>query len=61
LEGLLKKNFFETGEYLIDEYYPKTSIDTEVIVRHVANDVKRSQDSLILQIKKRQLDGGQFP
>jgi hypothetical protein len=30
------------GEYLMNEYYPKTSIDTEVIVRNVANDIKRN-------------------
>lgn len=47
LEILLKKNFFLTSEYLLNDYYPKTSIDTEVIVRNVAADVKRSQDHLI--------------
>ncbi len=47
LEILLKKNFLQTGEYLINEYYPKTSIDTEVIVKNVANEIKRSQDYLI--------------
>ena len=47
LEVLLKKNFFLSSEYLIDDYYTKTSIDTEVIVRNVAADLKRSQDHLI--------------
>jgi len=42
LELVLKKNFFKTSEYLIDEYYPKTSIDTEIIVKHVAQDIKRN-------------------
>lgn len=42
LEILLKKNFFLTSEYLLADYYPKTSIDTEVILRNVANDIKRS-------------------
>jgi hypothetical protein len=42
LEVLLKKNFFLASEYLISDYYPKTSIDTEVIVRNVASDLKRS-------------------
>ncbi|CDW87342.1 UNKNOWN [Stylonychia lemnae] len=56
LEIVLKKNFFKTGEYMIDEYYPKTSIDTEVIVRNVANDIKRNQDYLIFQVKKRELN-----
>jgi hypothetical protein len=57
---VLKKNFFKTGEYLIDEYYPKTSIDTEIIVRNVANDIKRNQDYLIFQVKKRELNNS-FP
>lgn len=54
LEILLKKNFFLSSEYLLNDYYPKTSIDTEVIVRNVAADVKRSQDHLIFQIRKRE-------
>lgn len=60
LEVLLKKNFFLTSEYLINDYYPKTSIDTEVIVRNVAADIKRSQDYLVFQVKKRETHG-QFP
>jgi hypothetical protein len=47
LEVLLKKNFFLASEYLINDYYPKTSIDTEVIVRNVAAEIKRSQDYLV--------------
>ena len=47
LEILLKKNFFLSSEYLLTDYYPKTSIDTEVILRNVASDIKRSQDHLI--------------
>jgi hypothetical protein len=54
LEILLKKNFFVSSEYLLNDYYPKTSIDTEVIVKNVAADVKRSQDHLIFQILKRE-------
>ena len=42
LEILLKKNFFLSSEYLLNDYYPKTSIDTEVIVRNVAAEVKRA-------------------
>jgi len=60
LEILLKKNFFLSSEYLLNEYYPKTSIDTEVIVRNVAAELKRSQDHLIFQVKKRET-GGTFP
>ena len=51
---LLKKNFFQTGEFLINEYYPKTSIDTEIIVKNVANEIKRNQNYLIFQVKKRE-------
>lgn len=60
LELLLKKNFFSTGEFLINEYYPKTSIDTEIIVKNVANELKRNQDYLIFQIKKREKNN-EFP
>ncbi len=42
------------------EYYPKTSIDTEVIIKNVAGELKRSQDHLIFQIKKREV-AGKFP
>lgn len=54
LEILLKKNFFDTGEYLMNEYYPHTSIDTEIMVKNVANEIKRNQDYLLFQVKKRQ-------
>ena len=57
LEVLLKKNFFLSSEYLMANYYPKTSIDTEVIVKNVAADIKRSQDHLIFQVKKRETQG----
>jgi len=39
LEILLKKNFMQAADYLLEEYYPKTSIDTEVIVRSVVSDI----------------------
>ena len=60
LEVLLKKNFFLTSEYLLNDYYPRTSIDTEIIVKNVAADIKRSQDHLIFQIVKREKEN-QFP
>lgn len=60
LEILLKKNFFESSEFLINEYYPKTSIDTEIIVKNVAEDLKKNQNYLIFQIKRRELDD-KFP
>ena len=41
LELLLKRNYMQASEYLLNEYYPNTNIDTEIIVRTVANDVQR--------------------
>ena len=38
----------------MNDYYPKTSIDTEVIVRKVARDIKHAQDYLIFLVKKRE-------
>ena len=42
LEFILKSNFFETADYLMSDYYPKTSIDTELIVRNVAKEIRHS-------------------
>jgi hypothetical protein len=42
LEILLRKNFFLASEYLLNEYYPRTSIDTEIIVKNVASELRRS-------------------
>jgi hypothetical protein len=39
LETLLKRNLMRAAEYLLNEYYPQTNIDTEIIVRSVANDI----------------------
>ena len=61
LELLLKKNFMETSEYLLNEYYPTTSIDTEIIVRSVANDIQRNQDYVIFKLKQKMMEGAQFP
>ena len=41
LEILLKRNFSESADYLMDQYYPNTQIDTEIIVNAVQADVKR--------------------
>ncbi len=56
MELLLKKNFFETSNYLMKDYYVHTSIDTEIIVRNVAKEIKHNQDYLVFLIKRRQLD-----
>lgn len=42
---------------MINDYYPKTSIDTELIVRNVASDLRRSQDYLVFQVRKRETQG----
>lgn len=60
LEILLRKNFFLSSEYLLNEYYPKTSIDTEVIVKNVAAELRRSQDHLLFQVVKRE-KANKFP
>ncbi len=60
MEVLLKKNFFETSNYLMNDYYVQTSIDTEVIVRNVAKEIKHNQDYLVFLIKRRQVDN-KFP
>ena len=41
LEVVLRKNFMDTANYLLTEYYPNTQIDTEIIVKSVAADVKK--------------------
>ena len=55
LELLLKKNLMSASEYLLNEYYPDTNIDTEITVRSVANEIQRSQDYIIFQLKQRML------
>ena len=46
----------------MESYYPKTQIDTEIIVRSVAADVKRQQDYVLYRLikaredKKREFD-----
>ena len=32
LDTLLRRQYFETAEYLLDTYYPNTQIDTEVTI-----------------------------
>jgi hypothetical protein len=54
LELIIQRNFYETGEFLINDYYTKTAIDTELIVKKAIQDVKRNQGALVFKIKKRQ-------
>lgn len=62
LEILLKKNYMNASGYLLENYYPKTSIDTEIIVKSVANEIQRNQDYLIFQVRQKMLgEGQQFP
>jgi hypothetical protein len=55
LDIILRKNFYKSSDYLMAEYYPTTNIDTEVIVKKVAQDVKRKQDYLLFMIKQREV------
>ena len=41
LDTVLRKNFSQSADYLLAEYYPSTNIDTEVIVKKVAEDTIR--------------------
>ena len=56
LEILLKKNFVRAADFLLEQYYPKTAIDTEIIVRSVASDVKRQQDYVLYRLMKARED-----
>ena len=52
----MKKNFIQSADYLLDHYYPNTQIDTEIIVRSVANDVKRQQNYVLYRLLKSRAD-----
>jgi len=39
LELLLMRNYMKAARFLIDEYYPQTSIDSEIIVKRVASEI----------------------
>lgn len=56
LEILLKRHFENATNYLLEEYYPKTQIDTEVIVRSVSNDVKRQQNYILFKLMRQRED-----
>ena len=60
LEYVLLRNWAQPAEYLLEEYFPQTQIDTEIIVSGVAQEVKRQQDSLKLKLLylKKQLTKG---
>jgi|688.fasta_scaffold495863_2 hypothetical protein len=47
LEILLLKNFSLSTGYLIDEVYPKTRVDAEIIVKKVENDIIRKQNYIL--------------
>ena len=69
LEVLLRKNFRASADFLLENYYPKTQIDTEVIVKSVAEDVQRQQNYVLFRLlkakheKMRQFNSqlGEFP
>ncbi len=54
LEILLRKNFFLSAEFLLAEYYPHTTMDTEVIIKNVAREVQRQQGYMIFLTKKKE-------
>jgi len=63
LELLFKRNYLDASEYLLENYYNGTSIDTEIILKSAANYIQRKQDQVIFQLKERILKakGEQFP
>ena len=50
LEIVLRKNFMDTANYLLTEYYPNTQIDTEIIVKSVAADIKKQQNYILYRL-----------
>lgn len=62
LEILLKRNYIETAENLLETYYQGTNIDTDIIVKSVAQEVQHLQDYAVFQIRQKMLPEGQdFP
>lgn len=60
LEMLLQKGFMLSSNYLIDEYYPSTMIDTEVIVNKVQENIRRSHNKLLYHLLE-QTHGSDWP
>ena len=58
LELLLERNFIDAAEYLIENYYPSTQIDTEVIIKAHAEKTKWKQYYImyLLYVKKHQIE-----
>lgn len=52
LEIVLKKNFMDTANYLLTDYYPSTQIDTEIIVKSVAADIAKQQNYILYRLLK---------
>ena len=50
LEIVLRKNFMDTANYLLTDYYPNTQIDTEIIVKSVAADIKKQQNYILYRL-----------
>ena len=44
------KNFSLSTGYLIDEVYPKTRVDADIIVNKVENDIIRKQNYILYQL-----------
>jgi len=50
LEILMQKFFLKASNYLVDEYYPTTRIDTEIIMKKVDTDIRRKQNKLLFSL-----------
>ena len=61
MEILLHKNFLNAANYLIDEYYPQTRIDTDIIVKKVDADIRRQQNKLIYSLLENLNKGSNWP
>ena len=46
----------ESADYLITEYYPKTQIDTEIIIKTYADNAKWKQNYVLYNLLKRKME-----
>lgn len=58
---MLNKGFLQASNYLIDEYYPTTRIDTEIIVRKAEDDIRRQQNKLLYALLENVNKGTAWP
>ena len=53
LTYLLERNFLQTSQHLIEEYYPSTTIDTELLVKSAMREVEKKQNQVLFDALKR--------